>query len=458
MNIENPDLINAISKLTLNDIPYNRQKVYTAFLKSSFIIPTPEHVKEVGLVCVKEDMPIGLYTGKNSKGDPVLFVFTDDKSLLTWKSEGSNFIIMAASELLKFALYNNFASIVINPMGPTGMEITNAEMKILKEGTIVRDYDRDLNMSEVGVPQGMKVYIGAPAKKPSDSFIETCRHAAAVHKEIEEVYLYQVIFGKGEPHLVVGIYFSRRLEGVAVKEIISKMVNKLRHLIKADEYVDFVELKSDDTLQTVKKFVKPIFQKKYGVVTILKKKFLIIIWKGANKLCYPYLFIGNIKPKEINSIVDKLKLHFAVNLFNMHYHMDNSKNGSLLFAGKCYQSLGDHKIALEYFKKLWETDPYNLISFKEIGTECLTLEEYEEGLRYALKEVSQYPKNADSNAQLALLLLLSKRVDEAYNSIRRAKELDDKSSLVNDIYNFISEVKAGKKPIPTKLLADGRLP
>ena len=460
MNIENHDLVKAIRDMTLNNVPYNRQKVYRSFLKGSFIIPTPPHpdVKEPRLVYVTEEKKIDVIAGKNSEGEPVLFVFTDMESLYAWKPGGCGYIVMDAPGILGFTIDSKFSMIVINPAGPTGMELTRNEINMLREGTITRDYDKDLKMGSFSIPKDTNIYIGAPAKEPSVELKDMCRREAVVHKEIESVYLYQAIYGKGEPHLVVGIYFSYNTGEDVVRKIISSIMNKVTPLIKKDEYIDFTELKNDDTLMSVKKFVKPAYERKDGFGLKLIKLFLRLLWKCAGKLSYPYLFVGSNIPQKINYPIDKWRLNTAIRLYGAHYLMDRTKNGALLFIGKCYQSLGSHEKALEYFKKLWETDPFNSICFKEIGTECQSLERYEEGLQYAIKEVSQYPKDLEARANMSVLLLLSKKVDEAYSVIQKAREMDSNSSIINGIYSYVSDVKIGKKPVPEKLLPDGRLP
>lgn len=460
MNIENHDLIKAIHDMTLNNVPYNRQKAYKSFLSGSYIIPTPPNpnITEAQLVYVTEEKKIDVIAGKDSSGKPILFVFTDLESLYAWKAEGCCYIALDAVHVLDFAIDSKFNMIVINPAGPTGMELTRNEMNMLREGTITRDYDKDLNMATVSIPEGTNAYIGAPTKEPSNELKNACCKEAAMHKEIESVYWYQVIYGKGDPHLVVGIHFSYRLEEEIVKNIISSIMTKVAPLIPSGEFIDFTELKNDNTLLSVKKLVKPTYERKIGFGLKLVKLFLKSIWEYAGNLSSPYLYIGSNMPQKITYPIDKWKLSTAIRLYGIHYFIDRNKNGALLFTGKCYQSLCNHKIALRYFKKLWETDPFNSICFKEIGTECLALERYEEGLQYAIKEVSQYPKNADSHANLSLLLLLSKKIDEAYNAIQRAKEIDNKSSFVNDIYQYVSDVKLGKKPIPKRLLPSGHLP
>ena len=164
-----------------------------------------------------------------------------------------------------------------------------------------------------------------------------------------------------------------------------------------------------------------------------------IIWKIAGNLSQPYILLQGETPTSATSFLAKIKLNTAIFLYKKHYLIEPDKNGALFFIGKIYQALKDYTKALEYFEKLWETDPYNMVAFKEICSTCLDLRDYKKGLQYALKEVSQYPSNPESHANLAHFLLLSNRCDEACDKIRRAKEIDKNNSFVKEIETIINK-------------------
>jgi len=188
----------------------------------------------------------------------------------------------------------------------------------------------------------------------------------------------------------------------------------------------------------------------------MRKQFFKIVWIIANAITRPYIYIETSEGKEAKNMIKTRFLKAAIHLYKFHYkNMKN--NGDLFFIGKSYQALDDHSKALEYFKKVWETAAYSPVCFKEIGTECLILENYEEALSFALKEVSQFPGQAESRAHLALVLTYLKRVDAAYEEIQRARSMGE-SPYVMNIFNLISDIKSGKKPIPERLGTGGKLP
>lgn len=165
-----------------------------------------------------------------------------------------------------------------------------------------------------------------------------------------------------------------------------------------------------------------------------------LTWRWANFLSRPYLFIGGAPKKNPLSVVGRLRLSLAIKLYCYSYNHDK-KNGALFFTGKCFQSLKNFTRALEYFEKTWETDPSNLILFKEIGTTCLKMKNFDVGLRYALKEASEFSNNEESKANLALFLLKNNRMAEAEKVIKEACDINPENPYVKDIYKLIIAYK-----------------
>ncbi len=163
-----------------------------------------------------------------------------------------------------------------------------------------------------------------------------------------------------------------------------------------------------------------------------------LIWTLASFLSKPYLHIQVRSSGNPRSIMGRLRLKTAIFLYDIVYK-SKGQDGALFFAGKCYQSLEDHSKALEFFKKAWETASFSPVLFKEIGTTCLELKRYDEGLQYALKEVSQFPNDADSHANLALFLCHLGRMQEASEEIQRAKALGKSTQFIVDVERILSK-------------------
>lgn len=161
-------------------------------------------------------------------------------------------------------------------------------------------------------------------------------------------------------------------------------------------------------------------------------------WNTALNLSKSYLFIGGEPKKSPQKLIAKVHLYISIKLFQVSYSQ-NRLNGALFYVGKCFQSLNDHENALKYFKRAWDTDPFNSILCKEIGTTCLKMESYEEGLQYALKEVSQFPNDSEAKANLAFFLYKNNRLKEAKKVSSEAKNMDLYNNYILEIYEMLHE-------------------
>ena len=156
----------------------------------------------------------------------------------------------------------------------------------------------------------------------------------------------------------------------------------------------------------------------------------------GNNVAKPYLFIGGLPKRKPNSFLGKLRLRIAIKIFLKEYN--RSQESRVLFLlGKCFQSLKNHEEALNYFRKVWDIDPFNPILFKEISTTCLELGKYEEGLRYAQKEVSEFPDNPESRANLAFFLFKNDRLTEARKMIKETYVKAKDNDFVKRMHNSI---------------------
>jgi len=165
-----------------------------------------------------------------------------------------------------------------------------------------------------------------------------------------------------------------------------------------------------------------------------------LTWYFASFLSKPYLYVGNSPRRNPTSLVARFRLETAINLYLIDYNRKKD-SAALFFIAKCFQSLENFEEALNYFKKVWEVSPFNQILFKEICTTCLKMADYEEGLRFALKEVSQFPNNPESKANLAYFLLKNNREDDAIRVSNEAYEMDKTNEYVIRVYNLIRNNK-----------------
>jgi hypothetical protein len=116
--ITNPDLVAAIQVVKTYPSERTRQNLQKVFLASTPLIALrtlPEGLKN-GSVVLTEDTPITAITSTDEVGKTVLLVFSDLEALRK-RIASSAWIIIPASQLLKYVLLHDYAGIVINPAG-----------------------------------------------------------------------------------------------------------------------------------------------------------------------------------------------------------------------------------------------------------------------------------------------------------------------------------------------------
>lgn len=260
----NRKLVEAMREVSGNDNPKSRRQLYQALLGGTFLIPTAGSTEESSRkkkITLTPGSRHQFITMRDAEGMVGVPVFTDSNALLAWRPQGSQYLELHARDVFSLALANNIDRIIVNVAGPTGGEITRAEIQALSEEALPEFGESDFTgLASVEVSNDTPVYIGAPAKKPSSELIARIGEALASQALIKAGYLFQVVIGKGQPHLTVGIQFSILPEKQDLDEIMRHLLEAARPALGQGEYVDFMVLNKEDLLNTVRSYVQPVFQ------------------------------------------------------------------------------------------------------------------------------------------------------------------------------------------------------
>jgi len=258
----NDELIFAINAVANEDSPPNRKNLYKELLKSILLIPIPKKTdrSESGKWVVLDDSKdVEIITGQNAKGEKLLFTFTDYTALRVWRKAGASYIALRAQDVFRLAQENGAASIVINPAGPIGGELTSREINFLIEGAIPEMNSIKSGLTKAIFERGTSVMIGAPAKSPSKAFIDLLHDALSIQPDILAGYLYQTKIGHGEPHLVIGIQFHGNVVKEKQEVIFQSIARSIQPVLSTDDFVDFMVLTDPNIISAVKEQVKPIY-------------------------------------------------------------------------------------------------------------------------------------------------------------------------------------------------------
>lgn len=255
----NSDLINAINEVANNDNPKTRQILNKLILKSDFMIPTSaeKDFKKTQIKIAKKNKPVQILITKNPEEKSIIYAFTDNKSLLNWTPEGCNCYIFHSYDIFSFALYNNIESIVINPAGPIGGEISHDDIEMLAHGYINSPHSFD--HSQVWMPGGVKYKVRMFNEKARPDLKNSLNRILRSYPNIVAGYLLEQVIEKSLPHLVLGVEFSEELSSQQLEEIMSNLIKEIEPLFK-EKYVRLYVLKKGDTFIN-KNEMKPIFSR-----------------------------------------------------------------------------------------------------------------------------------------------------------------------------------------------------
>jgi hypothetical protein len=256
---ENQSLIKAIMKVSMQDTPQTRQALYEVLSKSTFLVPTAAHPQslQTGNQILQQDTPVQLVTTQNAQGKPSFLVFTDEKSLLTWKPQGSAYVAMEASNFFPIALENNVASILVNPAGPIGGEITRQEIEFLAEKGMLLSKG-DSGGDSIQLSQGNKIFVRALPKVPPEKMVFEIHNTLVNLPTAAAAYLFQMAIEGGKPHLALGLTFSPPPSKPLVQKLFQNLGEKIHPFLKKDTYIDFLILEGE-LLESVQAIVEPIF-------------------------------------------------------------------------------------------------------------------------------------------------------------------------------------------------------
>ncbi|MFC1522000.1 hypothetical protein ACFL6Y_06285 [Elusimicrobiota bacterium] len=124
---------------------------------------------------------------------------------------------------------------------------------------------------------------------------------------------------------------------------------------------------------------------------------------------------------------------------------------SMWFAGKAHQALDEHETALGFFEQALSIENENPDVPREASIEAMTLGHAFKAENYANEACKRNEKDHGLVANLALALLLSKKVEDALNTAGRAVRMNPQDPLCGGVLRYIARIQSGEIPCPDKL-------
>lgn len=122
--------------------------------------------------------------------------------------------------------------------------------------------------------------------------------------------------------------------------------------------------------------------------------------------------------------------------------------GALWIRGKAFQSLGDHRGAVDAFGRAFQIQSNNPDVGRELVVELLETNSLQRAVGVSEQLAARYPDNAGLRANLALARLLAHDLPGAAKDIDEALRLDPRDPITKALKQRIAEISAGHRPQP----------
>ena len=262
----NAELVHAMNDVALQDNDQNRQKLYSAFLKSILLVPTPElpdNFSKPGKNVLERPTKISMIVISDRDGKKVTPAFTDIDALRAWDPNVPSFGVNADA-FFQMVLGTEIEGIIINPFDPIrkmvrpGGLLYRRELELLAKKLIPSHIEPQ--GVEFRLKTGDEVMIGAPAVPPHQSVIEALRAAAAERPAIAELYIFQMAVTDSS-QTVVGIKPDQKMNGRGNDDQLARALgNAIQTSLGEGQILDFMVL-SGQLEQQIKARFTPIYRR-----------------------------------------------------------------------------------------------------------------------------------------------------------------------------------------------------
>lgn len=234
-----------------------RKRFFAALRRSNLILPSPgleaKGLPMNAVVQAQSEVAINLIATEAPDGSRALVAFTSEGALQAWRPVGCPYVEIQALQVVGMALRSNFGSIVINPRGPAGGYLSQAELLVLAEGG-----NPAILSGERQLPKG-SVRLSSPSGAVPPHLIETLKTTAATLPAIRSAWILDLQIGAGAPH--AGIVLEQ-IAGADPKALVPAVMSPLQALLAKGEYLDCLPLPpGHELLQAARAAAPPVFRR-----------------------------------------------------------------------------------------------------------------------------------------------------------------------------------------------------
>lgn len=209
-------LLDAIAEMKANNTPENQSKMMDKMVDAQYlapvsITPPPETNGYMANITLPPDAKLRFHMIENGMGQRFFLAFTSFEEMSKWRENVNVQSIVVtfddyAGMLAKSEADDNVGGFVIDPFGANLVFSKNQAIAI--KG--MKD-KRDAGTSTHVIKEGEEVYIGEPAKYPTE-MIEAMKEYLANQDVIQKAYLQLMVQGEDESYLIVLDYIGDKKE------------------------------------------------------------------------------------------------------------------------------------------------------------------------------------------------------------------------------------------------------
>jgi len=109
---------------------------------------------------------------------------------------------------------------------------------------------------------GTKLYVGAPAERPSEALLNCVREISKRSLSISAAYAFNMAVGDNPPSLSIGLHFDSKPNPQEVEQLFSQIGRKMKPLIAEKNFVDLLPLYPTNILAiAVRDTVTPFYRR-----------------------------------------------------------------------------------------------------------------------------------------------------------------------------------------------------
>ena len=168
------------------------------------------------------------------------------------------------------------------------------------------------------------------------------------------------------------------------------------------------------------------------------------LFSTANSMIDPYLKIHDMEHFK----AEKDILYKAIAMYDEAIVIHPGSWQSMWLRGKAYQALNDSKNAYQSFKQAYGQNSDNPDVINEYVLEATNLNKISEALEINRSAVKKFPNHLGLQANLALVLILDGKHDQAIKQGALALKMEPNDSITKNLIEIATDIKAGKRKQP----------